>query len=75
MVLFLFDPTEKGDIDQRGSVRNLVEKGSYDPTPPSHFTYYSPLLIMAFFSQEPGHSKFRLEDSKFRVGKFNNRIF
>jgi len=39
MVHFLFDPTEKGEIEQRCGVRTLVEKGSYNP--PSHFTYYS----------------------------------
>ena len=32
-----------------------------------------PVVKYGIFSQEPDHSKFRLEDSKFRFGKFNNR--
>ena len=50
MVHFLFDPTEKGEIEQRCGVRTLVEKGSYNPPP---LTFYLLLhsLIMTFFTR------------------------
>jgi hypothetical protein len=61
-----FDPTEKWDIDQRSCVCTLVEKGSYDPR-----TFYPLLQIVHYgiFFKITDHSKFRLEDSKFRVDK------
>ena len=46
MVHFLFEPTEKGEVEQRCVVRTLVEKGSYDP---AHILLTTPVVNYGIF--------------------------